>query len=74
MSGTPLAIGGAALAVLAGCAGVNPRPAFEDVRSSVGDRDRARPEWSRTADEASAADHEFARLLAAPLTLESALS
>jgi cobalt-zinc-cadmium efflux system outer membrane protein len=54
--------------LLGGCASVNPRPAFDDVRKTVADRSKARPEWSRTGPEASAAERAVASLLAAPLT------
>jgi cobalt-zinc-cadmium efflux system outer membrane protein len=59
--------------VLGGCASVNPRPAFDDVRTKVAERSRLRPEWSRTAAEASAAGQAVANLLAAPLTVDAAV-
>jgi cobalt-zinc-cadmium efflux system outer membrane protein len=63
----------AAATLLGGCAGVNPRPAFDDVRRTVADRSRAQPEWSRTEPEASAAEQAVASLLATPLTAEGAV-
>lgn len=60
-------------AVLAGsaCASVDPRPAFVDVRRASG-QDGAR--WTRSAAEATAADAAVDRLLAEPLTAESAVA
>jgi outer membrane protein, heavy metal efflux system len=63
----------ASVTVLGGCATVNPRPAFDDVRKTVSERSRLRPEWSRTAAEASAAEQAVAKLLAAPLTVDAAV-
>ena len=63
----------AATSLLAGCASVNPRPAFEDVRKTVADRSKAPPEWSRTPSEASAAEQAVAKLLAEPLTANGAV-
>lgn len=60
----------AATTLLGGCASVNPRPAFEDVRKTVGERSKIEPEWSRTGQEASAAEQTVASLLAAPLTVD----
>jgi len=54
--------------LLGGCASVNPRPAFDDVRKTVAERSKVQPEWPRTASEASAAEQAVAKLLAAPLT------
>ncbi|HEY6555038.1 MAG TPA: TolC family protein [Vicinamibacteria bacterium] len=63
----------AATSLLAGCASVNPRPAFEDVRKTVADRSKVQPEWSRTPSEASAAEQAVAKLLAEPLTASGAV-
>jgi cobalt-zinc-cadmium efflux system outer membrane protein len=59
--------------LLGGCASVNPRPAFDDVRRTVADRSRLQPEWARTGQEASAAEGAVAQLLAGPLTPETAV-
>ncbi len=63
----------AATTLLGGCASVNPRPAFDDVRKTVGDRSKVQPEWSRTDSEASAAGLAVANLLADPLTADGAV-
>jgi cobalt-zinc-cadmium efflux system outer membrane protein len=63
----------AATSLLAGCASVNPRPAFEDVRKTVADRSKAQPEWSRTPSETSAAEEAVVKLLAEPLTATGAV-
>lgn len=62
-----------AVGVLAGCAGVEPRGAFDDVRTTVGERSGLAAEWSRTADEASESEQVVATLLAAPLTVDDAV-
>jgi cobalt-zinc-cadmium efflux system outer membrane protein len=59
--------------LLGGCASVNPRPAFEDVRTTVADRSRLQPEWSLTPSEVSAAEQAVASLLTAPLTADAAV-
>jgi cobalt-zinc-cadmium efflux system outer membrane protein len=59
--------------LLGGCASVNPRPAFDDVRKTVADRSKVQPEWSRTGSEAAATDQTVASLLAAPLTADGAV-
>lgn len=66
-----VALGGAA--VLGGCATVNPRPAFDDVRKTVADRAGVQPEWARTPAEAAAVERAVAERLAAPLTVEAAV-
>lgn len=65
------ALAGATL--LAGCASVNPRPAFDEVRATVTDRSKVQPEWSRTDSDAAAADRAVANLLTPPLTVETAV-
>ena len=66
-------IAAAATSLLAGCASVNPRPAFEDVQKTVADQSKVQPEWSRTASETSAAEQAVATLLAAPLSVDAAV-
>jgi cobalt-zinc-cadmium efflux system outer membrane protein len=70
---TRLLIAAASATLLGGCASVNPRPAFDDVRTAVGERSRLDPEWSRTSAETSAAEQVVAELLAAPLTVDAAV-
>ena len=70
---TRVAIAAAATSLLAGCASVNPRPAFEDVQKTVADRSKVQPEWSRTASEGSATEQAVAKLLTAPLTVDAAV-
>jgi cobalt-zinc-cadmium efflux system outer membrane protein len=70
---TRLGIALAAAGLLGGCASVNPRPAFEDVRGTVADRSRLQAEWARTEAEASAADEIVGKLLADPLTVDAAV-
>lgn len=62
-----------AVALTGGCASVNPRPAFEDVRRSLAERSQLHPEWSRTTVDAAAAEQAIAKLLAAPLTVDAAV-
>src|SRR5262249_13802264 len=59
--------------LLAGCASVDPRPAFDDVSRTVADRTKAHAEWSRGGEEASAAHQTVAKLLESPLSVESAV-
>src|SRR5512134_825557 len=70
---TRLLMAVATTTLLGGCASVNPRPAFEDVRTTVADRSRLQPEWSLTPSEVSAAERVVASLLAAPLTADAAV-
>jgi cobalt-zinc-cadmium efflux system outer membrane protein len=63
----------AATSLLAGCASVNPRPAFENVRKTVADRSKVQPEWSLTLSETSAAEQAVAKILAEPLTANGAV-
>ena len=63
----------ASMTLLAGCATVNPRPAFDDMRKTVAERSRLDPEWSRTSEETSAAEEAVTKLLAAPLTVDAAV-
>lgn len=63
----------ATMTLLAGCASVNPRPAFDDMRKTVAERSRLAPEWSRTSEETSAAEQAVTKLLAAPLTVDAAV-
>ena len=62
-----------ALAFLAGCASVNPKPAFEGVQKTVADRTGQAAEWARTAPEAAALEERVATLLKDELTLERAV-
>jgi cobalt-zinc-cadmium efflux system outer membrane protein len=63
----------ATLTLLGGCASVNPRPAFDDVRKSVTERSGPHPEWARTSAEASATEQVATKLLAAPLSVDAAV-
>ncbi|MCI0546223.1 MAG: TolC family protein, partial [Candidatus Rokubacteria bacterium] len=66
-----ITLGGAAL--LGGCAGVNPQPAFVDVQKEVAARGNLETRWSRTPAEASATDQALDQILAAPLGVDSAV-
>ncbi len=70
---TRIALAAAAASLLAGCASVNPRPAFEDVQKTVADRTKVLPEWSGSASDGSAAEQAVAKLLVAPLTVDAAV-
>jgi len=62
-----------ALAPLAGCASVNPKPAFEDVRTTVAERTGQEASWARTAPEAAAIEEKVTGLLKGELTAERAV-
>ena len=65
----------AAAALLAGaCASVDPRPAFVDVQREVRAGGGTDARWARTPAEAAALDEVVDRLLAEPLTPESAVA
>ena len=70
---TRFAIALASTSLLSGCASVDPRPAFDDVRRTVADRSKAQPDWARTGEEASAVEDAVGRLLSAPLTPDAAV-
>ena len=61
------------LALLAGCASVDPKPAFEDVQKAVAQRAGSPAEWARTEAEATALEDRVATLLKEELTLERAV-
>lgn len=63
----------ASMTLLVGCATVNPRPAFDDMRKTVAERSMLDPKWSRTSEETSAAEQAVTNLLAAPLTVDAAV-
>ncbi len=64
---------GVALLGLGGCASVNPRPAFVDVRKDVTDRSGHASEWVRSPDEAAALDATIEELLTDELTPRAAV-
>jgi len=57
--------------LLTGCASVNPRPAFDELREQTGPGPK--PEWARTPSEAEELDRVLDERLAAPLTLDAAV-
>jgi cobalt-zinc-cadmium efflux system outer membrane protein len=63
----------ATLTLLGGCASVNPRPAFDDVRTTIAERSGLQPEWSPTSAEMSATEQVVTKLLTAPLTVDAAV-
>jgi cobalt-zinc-cadmium efflux system outer membrane protein len=63
----------AGIALLGGCASVNPRPAFDEVRKTVAHQSKVDSEWSRTSTEAAATEQAVAKLLADPLTADAAV-
>lgn len=61
-------------ALLAGaCASVDPSPAFRDVKGRVAAVSGEEPVWIRTAEQQAEIDRSRDRLLAEPLTVESAV-
>lgn len=68
-----VALAASSLAFLAGCASVNPQPAFTDVQKNVADRSGQKTEWARSAPEAAALDEAVQDLLKDDLTPESAV-
>ncbi|MET0556788.1 MAG: TolC family protein [Vicinamibacteria bacterium] len=56
------------------CASTDPRPAFVDVQRAVRAGSAAEARWARTPDEAASVDAAVDRLLAEPLTPESAVA
>ena len=58
---------------LAGCAGVRPQAAFDDVRQSLDGRADARVVWRTGTAEDARADAAVDSLLAAPLTADAAV-
>jgi outer membrane protein, heavy metal efflux system len=68
-------LGAAAAALVASaCASVDPRPSFVDVQREVRAGSGAEARWARTPAEATAVEETLDRLLAAPLTAESAVA
>lgn len=61
-----------ATSLLAGCASVNPRPAFVDAQSKVGERTGHETRWIRSAEEADTVAALVRQLLARELTAEGA--
>ncbi len=61
------------LAALGGCAGVNPRPAFDDASAMARSRTNADAEWARSPAETARLEERIQPLLAQPLTAESAV-
>ncbi len=61
------------LALLTGCASVNPKPAFEDVRTTVAERTGHEASWATTAPEAAAIEERVEALLKGELTSERAV-
>lgn len=70
---TRIAIAVAATALLAGCASVDPRPAFVDVQKTVAERSRQPARWARTPAEAASVEETVKALLAGELTLDAAV-
>ncbi len=70
---TRIVLAAAGLALLTGCAGVNPQPSFTDVQKTVADRSGQKPEWARSTPEAAALDEAIQGLLKEDLTPESAV-
>jgi cobalt-zinc-cadmium efflux system outer membrane protein len=67
------ALASSSLALLAACASVDPKPAFQDVQKSIADRTGEEPRWSRTAEEAQEVDRLVAELLREELTPDRAV-
>jgi cobalt-zinc-cadmium efflux system outer membrane protein len=63
----------AAALAAAGCASVDPRPAFVDVQRAVRTGGAGEARWVRTPAEAAETEAAVDRLLAEPLTVESAI-
>jgi len=62
-----------ALTLLAGCASVNLKPAFEGVRTTVAERTGQEASWARTPPEAAAIEERVTALLKDELTPERAV-
>lgn len=62
-----------AASVLAGCATVDPRPAFDDVQKRVSERTGQKARWARTSAEAEEARHAVRALLEDELTADEAV-
>lgn len=62
-----------AATLLAGCASLSPDGGFDSVRTMVGERSTAEPQWIRNDQEASQAQATVAKLLTGPLTAENAV-
>lgn len=63
---------GAALA-LAGCASLDPRPAFDDVQRQVAERTGQQARWARTSTEAEQVHRAVSALLEGELTIDEAV-
>jgi cobalt-zinc-cadmium efflux system outer membrane protein len=61
------------LVPLAGCASVNPKPAFDDVQKVVQDRTGQAAVWVKSDADAEAVQREARTLLARPLTADDAV-
>lgn len=61
-----------ALALTVGCASVDPRPSFEEVRETVAGRHPGAAVWIRDEEALAAAEARSRELLAAPLTADAA--
>ncbi len=61
------------LALLAGCSSLAPDAGFSDVRDAVSQRVKAEPQWARTGEDAERSRATVRKLLADPLTPESAV-
>lgn len=61
------------LLFIAGCASVDPKPAFEDVQRSVSERTGQQLSWAGSPAEATALEQEVATLLKGDLTVERAV-
>lgn len=64
----------AAALAASGCASVDPRPAFVDVQREVRKRGGGETRWARTPAEAAETDAALDRLLAEPLTPDTAVA
>src|SRR5947208_11183169 len=62
-----------AAAALAGCAGVNPNPAFQDLAKTIHARTGKRVQWNRGTAEDAEAERAVQALLRRPLTADSAV-
>ena len=58
--------------VLAGCASVNPRPAFDDVQKQVSERTGQQARWARTSEEAEEVRRAVRAVLKDQLTADGA--
>lgn len=64
---------GIAVSLLAGCASVNPRPAFDDVQKQVSERTGQKARWPRTSAEAEDVRRAVRTLLNDELTAEASV-